>query len=139
MSPGRLSTLAWVAVGAAGAIGFDWTVRKRWPRRRVSTHAVALGGAAAVYPALRSGEFLGSAGVRELAALGGYGALGVAAVRTGTPTAARVVAGAWASHALFDRVHQTGSHSRIPEWYPALCAGYDLALAALIWRGAPDR
>jgi hypothetical protein len=139
MSPGRISTLVSVAVGAGAAIGCDWAVRKRWPRQSVSTHALALGGAAAIYPALRSGEFLGAAGVRELVALGGYGGLGAVAVRSGSPAAARVVAGAWASHAVFDAVHRTGSRSRIPGWYPALCAGYDLALATLIWRGSQVR
>ncbi|HZZ47917.1 MAG TPA: hypothetical protein VFE65_13610 [Pseudonocardia sp.] len=136
MSRGRISSLVSVAVGAGSAVGCDWALRSRWPRQRVGTHALGLGVAAAIYPALRSGEFLGRAGVRELAALGGYSALGVVAVRSGSPTAARVVSGAWASHALFDAAHRTGSRSRIPRWYPALCAGYDLAVAALIWRGA---
>ena len=46
---------------------------------------------------------------------------------------------AWVGHAVFDRVHEHGEASSLPRWYPALCAGYDLGMAAMLCRTALDR
>jgi hypothetical protein len=70
-------------------------------------------------------------------ALLAFGAVGAAAARGTSSNAARVVAAGWAAHALFDLVHDGGQHSRIPDWYPALCAGYDLSVAAILLRPTP--
>jgi hypothetical protein len=46
----------------------------------------------------------------------------------------RLVAAGWLAHAVFDNVHDKGPTSRLPEEYPAACAGYDVALAGLLLR-----
>jgi hypothetical protein len=50
-----------------------------------------------------------------------------------------LTAAAWVGHAVFDRVHERGEASSLPRWYPALCAGYDLGMAAMLCRTALDR
>jgi hypothetical protein len=46
----------------------------------------------------------------------------------------------WAAHAIFDAL-VGDEHGRLPRWYPALCAGYDLAFGAALYaqasRGSP--
>ncbi|WP_244993218.1 hypothetical protein [Rhodococcus qingshengii] len=44
-------------------------------------------------------------------------------------TARRLVAASWAVHPIFDLLHERGPESRLPDWYPAICAGYDLGAA----------
>ena len=46
--------------------------------------------------------------------------------------AARLTAGGWLAHAVFDYGHDRGVSSRLPQWYPALCAGFDVGVAALL-------
>ena len=76
--------------------------------------------------------------VREAVALVGFTALTAIAARSGNAAGARLLAAGWAGHAVFDLAHDPGRHSRIPEWYPALCAGYDVGVAARLL-GAPQR
>jgi hypothetical protein len=127
-------TSAGVVAGAAAAVGFDRLVRRFAPRHATRVDALGLVAAAAVYPALRSRGFRGASGVREVVGLGAYGVLGLAVVWRPASPLCRVVAGAWMSHALFDIAHDAGPDSRIPDWYPVCCAGFDIGLAALIWR-----
>jgi hypothetical protein len=92
-----------------------------------------------IYPAARVGRSA-DAGVarREWLALG---ATVVVLVATGRGhqrpgrAARRAVAAGWVGHAIFDNLHERGRTSRLPDWYPAVCAGYDVALAALLLRG----
>jgi hypothetical protein len=128
-----VGTSAAVVCGGAGAVGFDRLVRRFTPRHTTSIAALTLVAAAAAYPALRSSGFRSASGIREVVALGVYGALGLTAARKPTSPLGRAVAGAWMSHALFDIVHDKGHDSRIPDWYPACCAGFDVGLAVLIW------
>ncbi|WP_462375148.1 hypothetical protein [Rhodococcus erythropolis] len=44
-------------------------------------------------------------------------------------TARRLVAASSAVHPIFDLLHELGPESRLPDWYPAICAGYDLGVA----------
>ncbi|MDI9902860.1 hypothetical protein QM716_23675 [Rhodococcus sp. IEGM 1409] len=46
--------------------------------------------------------------------------------------ARRLVAASWAVHPIFDLLHERGPDSRLPDWYPAICAGYDLGVAGLL-------
>jgi hypothetical protein len=136
-----MSTSAKVAslgVGAALAGLSDLAVTRFAARRRVPLFAVGLVAAAAIYPLFRSSRPRSAPVVRELAALLAFGAVGTAAVRGRSPNAGRVVAAGWAAHALFDMVHDAGQHSRIPGWYPAFCAGYDLGVAAILLRPPPS-
>jgi hypothetical protein len=126
-----------LGIGAALAGLSDLAVTRFAAQRRVPLFAVGLVAAAAVYPLFRSSRPRSAPVVRELAALLAFGALGTAVVRGRTSNAARVVAAGWAAHALFDLVHDGGQHSRIPGWYPAFCAGYDLGVAAILLRPTP--
>jgi hypothetical protein len=123
------------AAGLGAAVGFDQALTRYSPGRRVTSHAIGLAVAGGVYPALRVREHGRARGVRELVAFALFGAVGAAgAVRGGSTAAVPVLAAAWVSHALFDVLHDTGRHSRVPRWYPAACLGYDLGVAALLVR-----
>jgi hypothetical protein len=133
--PGERTIALAVAAGAGAAWGVDELFARWLPAVRVRGYAVGLVGAAAIYPALRTAHRGSRRGRRELAATAGYGVLAVLASSTGIgASASRVIAAGWASHALFDLVHATDEHTRLPNWYPAMCAGYDIAAAALLLR-----
>jgi hypothetical protein len=121
-----------LAAGLAMAACTEVAVRRFDAARRRQAYAAALPFAAAIYPACRRGGRLSRAGRIEIAALAAYGAFAAAARDD------RVLAAGWASHAVFDAVHHGGHDSLIPDWYPAVCAGYDLAVAGvLIGRAQP--
>jgi hypothetical protein len=46
----------------------------------------------------------------------------------------QLVAAGWLAHAGFDAAFVPHDGSRIPAWYPAMCAGYDVALAGRLAR-----
>lgn len=98
--------------------------------------AVCLVTAALTYPLtdLRSGR--GPARTRELAALGATLAVGLGSAFLPTPTRRRILAAGWLSHAGFDAAHRRNSGSRLPFWYPAFCAGFDVVVAAGLMKGA---
>ena len=117
------------AIGAAAGIGTDLATEKQTPRHRALVLAGGLITAAAIYPLARRDRRLGWPLAREIAGMVAAGAVAATAARS-TPTAARnLVAAGWAAHAVFDVVHDSGDDSLIPSWYPAMCAGYDLAVA----------
>lgn len=132
MFPRRDSTLA-VAVGALAAAATDRSLRARSQRTLLSGALLVV--AALAYPLADKGlgaepEVL----ARELGAIGAT--LAACAVASAvSPRAGRaVVATGWVLHAAFDRLHRRGNDSRLPAWYPALCAGYDFAMAAQLRR-----
>jgi hypothetical protein len=104
----------------------------RGRRVRLAYAGAGLAIAAAIYPLARSGWEPDDAVYRELAALGAFGALSVAGARAAGPAGSRLLAAGWLAHAVFDAAHDTGDDSRIPSWYPAVCAGYDVAMAAAL-------
>ena len=117
------------AVGAIAGIGTDLVTEHRSSKQRAMALAAGLIVAAAIYPLARRERRPGAPLAREIAGLIGSGAILTAAARS-TPTQARnLVAAGWAAHAVFDMVHDGGEASKIPSWYPAMCAGYDLAVA----------
>jgi len=122
-----------VAVGAgAGLAEVAARAARRLPaERQVAFYASGLAIAAAIYPAARRRSWGDRRSVGELVALVGYGTASVLAARR-----PRALAAAWASHALFDAVHGHDENSRLPSWYPAVCAGYDLVLCGHLARAA---
>ncbi len=117
------------AIGGALGIGTDILAGSRPPKHRAMILAGGLVVAAAIYPVARRNRRLGAPLAREIAGLVASGAIITTAAQS-TPTKARnVVAAGWAAHAMFDMVHDGGRDSLIPSWYPAMCAGYDLAVA----------
>jgi hypothetical protein len=123
--------------GAALAVATDIGSRKVTPESMVvPAAAVGLVTAAAIYPAARTGrEASRGVVIRESVALLATGAvLASTLAKRGSGTAKRAVAAGWLAHAIFDNLHDRGPTSRLPGWYPAACAGYDVALAGLVLR-----
>ena len=132
-----------VAVSAAGVVAGAGLAElagrgaRRLPaEQRVPTYAAGLAVAAAIDPAARRRWRLDRRSAAELLGVLGYGAASVLAARRPEPRASRLLAVGWASHALFDAAHGHDEGSRLPRWYPALCAGYDLVVCVHLARAA---
>jgi len=116
-------------LGLAAALAGDRLMRERLPRYRFAAAAIGLPVAAVIYPLARSERGASAEILREGVALVGFSALSAAAARSNAARGARLLAAGWVGHAVFDAVHDGGEHSRIPDWYPGLCAGYDVGVA----------
>jgi hypothetical protein len=115
-----------LAVGAAAAVGVDRMTAQVMPARRLDGAALGLLTAAGIYPAARRRGF---GTLSEKAVL--LGAAAVVAATVAMPARrAQLLAAGWIAHAGFDAAFTSHDDSRIPSWYPAVCAGYDLALGA---------
>lgn len=114
------------------------TVRgaRKIPAEQVALYAAGIAAVAAIYPAARRRWRLDRSSAGELLGVVGYGAASVVAARRPRPQASRLLAAVWASHALFDVAHGHDEGSRLPRWYPAWCAGYDLVVAGHLARAA---
>jgi hypothetical protein len=104
--------------------------------QRVTLYAAGLAIVAAIYPAARRRWRLDRSSAGELLGVVGYSTASVLATRRARPLATRLLAAGWASHALFDVAHGHDEGSRLPRWYPALCAGYDLVVCGDLARAA---
>ena len=125
------------ALAGAGLAELSARAARRVPgARQVMLYAAGLAIAAAIYPAARRRWRLDRSSAGELLGVIGYGTASVLATRHPRPRATRLLAAAWASHALFDAAHGHDDGSRLPRWYPALCAGYDLVLCGHLARAA---
>ena len=64
-----------------------------------------------------------------------YFAAGLICFRSGVKAGMLVVVGLWALHAFYDLYHERlVANAGVPDWYPLLCFGYDLAVCAyLLW------
>jgi hypothetical protein len=121
--------------GALLAVGTDIGTRRIAPASQlVPAAAAGLVTAAVIYPAARVGREVGKGtAVRENVAVGATVAvLGAAVATRRSRSARRIVAAGWLAHAVFDNLHDRGATSRLPSWYPAVCAGYDVAVAGLL-------
>jgi hypothetical protein len=124
-----------LAAGALSAIAVENLARGKLGRARTELAAAGLITAAAIYPLARREARAGMAAAREVAGVLAATALVVVAYKTPPGLRRRAVLGAaWASHALFDNVHDSGPGGRLPDWYPDVCAGYDLAFAGALLR-----
>jgi hypothetical protein len=128
--------VAWwaLAVGVVTGMATDVGLRRHSADVRLTTEAVLLAVAAGIYPAARAGRSADKPEDARHEWLTVAGAMALAAATPWLPPAAtsRLLAAGWAGHAAFDLTHHRGSASRLPAWYPQLCAAYDLALAAAI-------
>ena len=109
-------------------------VRRLGGRRGVLGAGASLVTAAVIYPAARRDHGLSGALVVEAGVVLATTALAAVAAGGSPATGRRLLAVGWASHALFDLGQGPSADSRLPSWYPAVCAGYDLAFAARIAR-----
>lgn len=124
-----------LAAGALSAIAVENLARQKFGRARTELAAAGLITAAAIYPLARKEARKGMAAAREVAGVLAATALVVAAYRTPPGLRRRAVLGAaWAGHAIFDNVHDSGPGGRLPSWYPDVCAGYDVAFAGALLR-----
>jgi len=119
-----------LVAGAVAGYGMDVASTRLLHRLRVPGAAAGLITAAAIYPLARRRLTADRAALREGAALAATAGVAAASARMPNRAARSVLGLAWASHALFDATHETTGDSRLPRWYPALCAGYDLTYAA---------
>lgn len=126
-----------VAAGAASGLAVENLTRRLFPNARTELGAVGLLTAAVIYPAARGGSRVSLAAAREVAGVAAATAVVAQARGRGGRTARAMIAAGWAAHAVFDAQHDAGPGSRLPRWYPALCAGYDLAFAAALLRPVP--
>lgn len=128
-------------VGAALAALLIAVVRRSAPKVERRLLAVGLAVAALVYVlfVLRSAAAGEELGGRWLAIeLAGLALFGVAAWR-GRASWAWVALG-WAAHVAWDVLLHGADTAFVPAGYPALCVGFDLAVAgyaAYRWRAAP--
>lgn len=121
--------LAGLAVGAALGKASAAGVRRLVPSSSTQLLALTLVPVALIYPAARkSVRGSGAAVLREVTGVAAMTAVAAASRQTTRPEV--VTAAGWLAHAGFDALHGTDHSSRIPGWYPALCAGYDVAVAA---------
>jgi hypothetical protein len=121
----------WVAVGAVGALAADAVADRYIPRHRLALHSLALVGAAVIYPAMHSGG-RAEPSERQREAVGVAACFAVTVLASRSINRSRLLAAGWATHALFDAIHHRSESSTLPDWYPAACAGYDVALAAAL-------
>jgi len=128
-----VATLAGAATGWA-----TWGLLRSRPSYRLMGAAAGLVGAAAIYPAARRSAGSGGLG-RELAVVAGATCAGLAAARAGDGAGSALVGAGWIGHAFFDLCVGPDEASRLPRWYPALCAGYDVTLGGALLADARRR
>jgi hypothetical protein len=121
-------------VGAALAVATDHGLRSHSERKRARYAALGLVGAALVYPAAQASPSGKGERRHEWASVAAAAALVAASFRAPDPAARYTLALGWTAHAGFDMRHKAGPESRLPRWYPALCAGYDVAVARALLR-----
>ncbi len=111
------------AAAVSGVASAELVRRTPYPTK---LSALGLVGVSAIYPLARHGLSVNDGGHVAF----GAAAVAMTAVANESIPARRVVAGGWAAHALIDLVAGAGSKSRLPSWYPAACAAYDIGYAA---------
>ena len=63
----------------------------------------------------------------------GFSALAALAVQRDSPG---LLGASWLAHVIWDALHHRGrGPTRVPSWYPALCIGYDVAVATPLLTG----
>jgi hypothetical protein len=121
--------------GVGGAVG-GWAsarlARRRFGDRTEVVAAMTLVPVALIYPLARRSFDDHPAVAREAAGVLAMGALAAVAARS--PATRPLAVGGWLAHAAFDFAHDRGPGSRLPDWYPAACAGYDTAYAVALLR-----
>lgn len=124
--------LFWVAAGgAAGAVSHALAQRTAHP---AAMSGLSLVTAAAIYRLADPRGMRGPVRDRELAGVGATTLIGLASLLAPHRAGRRILAAGWLAHAGFDAVHHRNDSSRLPGWYPAMCAGFDVVVAAKLMR-----
>lgn len=128
------ASLVGAAAGGVLSVATDRAVAQQ--PYRVAAYAAGLVAAAAIYPVARLGRPTDSAvAIREWSSVIAAVVVLIGALTLPKRWAAALTASGWIAHATFDKTHDRGTSSRLPGWYPALCAGYDIGVAVLL---SPD-
>jgi hypothetical protein len=139
---GKRKSLSWwsnlcgLSVGVGSGLLTDLLISRRMADWRVLWAAVGLVVAALVYPLRRRRP-----GLDPSEAWTVLSELVIASVSVACPERlARSMLGVgWMCHALFDLACGHGSSMwRLPRWYPALCAGFDVAYGARLLRAGKE-
>lgn len=128
----RIDTVA-LGVGAAGGLAAGEAFRRRFRPGAVNGAGIGLIVAAAIYPASRRSPATGGLTAEGVTLAATVGLARLAAGHR-SETARRLLAGGWVAHTLYDVLTGPSPDSRLPRWYPPLCVGFDLALAARLAR-----
>ena len=125
-----MKTLTQLLAGALSCLLFVLLARRLGRGRELFVYAAALAAAALVYVGFAA---FGGASARwvvvEAAGLVLFSAPALAGARGG----AWALAAGWASHAAWDALlHKAPGVGFVPEWYPFVCVGFDLFLAAYV-------
>lgn len=123
-----------IGAGAALATGVNLAIGDRLsPRARIGVIGAGLPAAAAVYPLTRSWRGADPGAVRrEVIALAAADAVAAGAALLPAGPARTIAAAGWVAHAGFDYLHTQDHSSKLPGWYPPVCAGYDVVVAGLV-------
>lgn len=99
-------------------------------RQLAAAHLAAAGG---VYLGFAVADGRRSALLVQAVQLLGFSALAVLAVQRDSPG---LLGAGWLAHVTWDALHHRGrGPTRVRSWYPALCIGYDVAIAAPLLTG----
>lgn len=125
-----MDTVIQILIGGLASLLFVLAARRAGPRRELNTYAAGLVLAALIYLgfAAAGGAVLGWVALESGGLL-----LFSAAALLGIRGKVWALALGWAAHSAWDLLlHGQAGAAFVPEWYPAVCAGFDLALALCI-------
>lgn len=123
------AAFAAASLWAAARVGLEWWV--------ASTGLVAL---PLVYAAFALIDGVPAVAAREVAVGLPWIVMGLIALRSRSAIVTRVVGLLWLAHAGYDVIRDVvADPSGAPDWYPAVCLGFDLALGAWILLRLPRK
>ncbi|HLM58449.1 MAG TPA: DUF6010 family protein [Pyrinomonadaceae bacterium] len=119
-----------VFIGGLASMLFVLAARRVGPKRELKTYAAGLVLAALIYLGFAAA---GGAALDWVALEAGGLALFTAAALPGVRGKARALALGCAAHSAWDLLlHGQAGAAFVPDWYPSVCAGFDLVLALYI-------
>ena len=125
-----MDTVIQVFIGGIASLLFVLAARRAGPRRELNAYAAGLVLAALIYLGFAA---VGGAALGWMTLEAGGLALFSAAALLGVRGKVWALALGWAAHSAWDfLLHGQAGAAFAPDWYPAVCAGFDLALALYI-------
>ena len=119
------------AGGLAGVVSHRAAQRTPYPTVMSGLSLVV---AAATYRLTDPSGEHGPARRREIAGIATTALVGLASLLAPRRASRRILAAGWLAHAGFDAVHHRNSSSHLPDWYPAVCGGFDAVVAGQLIR-----
>jgi hypothetical protein len=132
-----MATLIQLFIGALACLAFILVARRAGFRRERAIYAAALACAALIYVGFAAAG--GASMSWVVIALGGLALFSLIAL-LGVRVSLWALALGWAAHAAWDvLLHKTSNVGFVPEWYPFVCIGFDLLLAAYLIARSRER